>query len=404
MVRNTIANLEIMSKHYLRLIKNQIISFAKPTKRLEASYLIFVIIVVMYEIFLSFNPEFLNSAQSIHSEKFSNEIANFRKNLIPKDKDYYNNKKDIEVAKRYDTIQLFDFNPNTASFEDFTRLGLTEKQINSILNYREKGGIFKVKSDFGKIYTLQKSQYKILSPYISLAGSFNNFEPSDDTKAEKKQEKELSKFDPNTASKEKFLKLGLTEKQINTIDNYLSKGGKFKDKNDFKKMYVISNEQYAELEPYIEITLQTNTEISKPEIKELKTENFVAELNTASVEDLIKIKGIGKFSAQKIVEYRQQLGGFVKIEQLMEVNGMYENNFIKAKEYLTLNTSKIIKININLADFKELVNHPYLEKEDVLKILKYREKKGKFTNLSQLTEKEILPEALFQKLKPYLKI
>jgi len=393
-----------MNKHYLRLIKNQIISFVKPTKRLEASYLVFVVIVVCYQIFLSFNPNLLHESAAVNSTKFSNEIANFRKNLIPKDKNYYTNKEANEVAKRYDTIQLFNFDPNTASFDDFIRLGLTEKQINSILNYREKGGEFRVKSDFGKIYTLQKAQYKILSPYITLLGSSDDFETTQDKKTEQKIEKELSKFDPNTASKEKFLKLGLTEKQINTIDNYLSKGGKFKDKNDFRKMYVISSEQYTELEPYIEILAQQTPEINKPEIKELKTEDFFAELNTASVEDLIKIKGIGKFSAQKIVEYRQQLGGFVKMEQLLEVKGVYENSYAKAKEFLSINTSKVTKININLADFKELIDHPYLEKEDVLKLLKYREKKGKFTNLNQLTEKEILPETLFQKIKPYLKI
>jgi len=92
------------------------------------------------------------------------------------------------------------------------------------------------------------------------------------------------------------------------------------------------------------------------------------------------------------------------MEQLLEVKGVYENSYAKAKEFLSINTSKVTKININLADFKELIDHPYLEKEDVLKLLKYREKKGKFTNLNQLTEKEILPETLFQKIKPYLKI
>lgn len=65
-------------------------------------------------------------------------------------------------------VESFRFNPNTASLEDFERLGFTEKQAQSILNYREKGGRFRRKSDFAKSFVVADSVYKRLEPYIDI--------------------------------------------------------------------------------------------------------------------------------------------------------------------------------------------------------------------------------------------
>ena len=58
-------------------------------------------------------------------------------------------------------------------------------------------------------------------------------------------------FDPNLLDQKSWLKLGLSEKQINVIQNYISKGGKFRIKNDLKKMYCISKDEFEKLEPFI---------------------------------------------------------------------------------------------------------------------------------------------------------
>ena len=65
-------------------------------------------------------------------------------------------------------VESFRFNPNTASLEDFERLGFTEKQAQSILNYREKGGKFRRKSDFAKSFVVADSVYKRLEPFIDI--------------------------------------------------------------------------------------------------------------------------------------------------------------------------------------------------------------------------------------------
>lgn len=65
-------------------------------------------------------------------------------------------------------IQLFRFNPNTASVDDFMRLGFTEKQAVSIRNYRQKGGRFRRKSDFARSYVVSEEMYRRLEDYIDI--------------------------------------------------------------------------------------------------------------------------------------------------------------------------------------------------------------------------------------------
>ena len=65
-------------------------------------------------------------------------------------------------------VESFRFNPNTVSLEDLERLGFSEKQAQSILNYREKGGRFRRPSDFAKSYVVADSVYERLKPYIDI--------------------------------------------------------------------------------------------------------------------------------------------------------------------------------------------------------------------------------------------
>ena len=65
-------------------------------------------------------------------------------------------------------VETFRFNPNTVSLEDLMRLGFSEKQAQSILNYRAKGGRFRRPSDFAKSFVVADSVFDRLEPYIDI--------------------------------------------------------------------------------------------------------------------------------------------------------------------------------------------------------------------------------------------
>jgi len=66
----------------------------------------------------------------------------------------------------------------------------------------------------------------------------------------------------------------------------------------------------------------------------------VVNINTASASDIEGLPGIGAKTAARIVEYRQKNGPFKKIEELMNVRGIGEKNFLKLKPQLTVGAAK----------------------------------------------------------------
>ena len=110
---------------------------------------------------------------------------------------------------------------------------------------------------------------------------------------------ESFKFDPNTVSVEDLRRLGFTDAQAASIDNYRSKGGRFRRKSDFAASYVVHDSVFRRLEPYIDI----------PKI----------DLNAADSAMFDSLPGIGGYFASKMVEYRGRLGGYSCPEQLMEI-------------------------------------------------------------------------------------
>jgi competence ComEA-like helix-hairpin-helix protein len=321
---------------------------------------------------------------------FKKEIAEFEKGLKKTSKQSYTNRLNKYIDDRYDTLELFYFDPNITSDESFKKLGLTNKQISTINNYRNKGGRFFVKDDFRKIYGIRHYQYLKLKPFILLADKISK-KPKPDNKY--KTTGTLFYFDPNTASIGDFMRLGLTEKQASTIINYRTKGGTFLKKEDFKKIYAISNEQYKKLEAFIKIKNQTTDIVT--------TIDYI-ELNSATYTELVKINGIGNYLANNIIKYREKLGGYINKKQLLEIKNFRESTYNKIINQLTIDKSNIKKININFADIDDLAQHPYLNYKQAKAIEQYRTDNGSYQTVDILSKQKIIPNVIFDKIKPYL--
>ena len=204
-------------------------------------------------------------------------------------------------------------------------------------------------------------------------------------------------FNPNGLPEEEWRKMGLSDRQIRTIKNYEAKGGKFYSKNDVKKMYSISDEEFAQLEPFIVIPPMNRSiydqssrsynekggeekEFMQPESKPVE----MVEINSADSVLFVQLPKVSPYLAARIVTYRTKLGGFLNLEQLLEVKGLDSTHYQAILPYLQFQSVETKKVDINRDDFKTLVNHPYLNYDLVKAVFKHRDSKGMIKNWSQL--------------------
>ncbi len=219
------------------------------------------------------------------------------------------------------------------------------------------------------------------------------------------KEPEHFNFNPNNLSDKDWQRLGLADKQIQTIKNYQAKGGKFKDKEDVKKMYCIPEKQFVGLEPYIQIPIEKRIfpdyKTSKSDTKNSNSVITIVELNSADSAQLTKIKGIGPFYAKTIIKYRNLLGGYTARVQLMEMWKFDFDKFEEIEKYITVDASKIKKININTCTAEEL-KHPYINWNMANAIFNYRSKHGKYKTLEEIKKTDLVDDETYRKIAPYL--
>ena len=139
-------------------------------------------------------------------------------------------------------------------------------------------------------------------------------------------------------------------------------------------------------EAYTSKVHQTKTNRQKPKTKVHQTKTnrqkpiAKIQINTADTLALQNLPGIGPYFAKNIISYREKLGGFIETNQLLEVYAFDSARLEMIESYLIIDTIETRKIKINHDDFKTILRHPYIEYEDVKKIVKYRESKGMITN------------------------
>jgi competence protein ComEA len=213
-------------------------------------------------------------------------------------------------------------------------------------------------------------------------------------------------FDPNELPADKWIEMGLSQKQVKTILNYRKKGGRFYDKEDFRKIYGISENEYSVLAPFINITKPDyNKEMaikSAGNVKYAGYKKTIIDINAADSLDLLEISGVGPAFAHRILRYRNKLGGFYAKEQLLEVFGMDSSRYAKISDYCTIGNGVLEKINLNTAKVADLKKHPYFDYYLAKSIVDYRILHGPYAKVEQLKYTRLVYEDLYKKIAPYL--
>ena len=126
------------------------------------------------------------------------------------------------------------------------------------------------------------------------------------------------------------------------------------------------------------------------------------DLNRCDTTDIMRVPTFGSKRAQKLVEYRERLGGFHSLSQLQEVYVLQNVDLELCEKYFTLSPTHIRKIHINSATYKELISHPYMDAYLTKTILSYRDKNGKIHNMEEFQRITHAYNELVEKLQPYL--
>jgi len=222
----------------------------------------------------------------------------------------------------------------------------------------------------------------------------------------------LFAFDPNTLNEAGWQQLGLRVKTIKTILNYLSKGGKFRKPEDLQRVYGLFPDEYERLKPFIRIA-GTEREATtfrnpdkwpetKPATIPSAKKYLSVEINTADTSAWIALPGIGSKLAQRIVLFREKLGGFYAVSQVAETFGLADSVFRKIELLLKLEVKTLRKININTATAEELKAHPYLKWNVINAILAYRKEHGFFRKTDDLKQVMAVTDEVFGRMAPYL--
>ncbi|WP_312398213.1 helix-hairpin-helix domain-containing protein [Chryseobacterium sp.] len=270
------------------------------------------------------------------------------------------------------------FNPDHYSVNDWIKLGFSEKQSEAILKYKNYlGGSFVSKEKFKECFIINDENYRKLAPYLILPEKTpENFKGFAKNFNSEKSKINYSNFDPNILDIQGWHKLGFSEGQAKVIVNYRDRNlkGSFKNVEDIQKCFVISEEKFAEIKPYIRLnsaTIARNTESApKAEIKQEKTDFSKIDLNKITFKQLLEF-GLDEKAAGSMLGFRKKLGGFATKEQILTTYNIDKELVQKLTSICQLNTSEVEKYTLVDAPEEWLKNHPYF-KYSADKIIFYR--------------------------------
>lgn len=225
----------------------------------------------------------------------------------------------------------------------------------------------------------------------------------------------MQKFDPNTADSTTLVHLGFKPWQAKNMLKYRAKGGRYREAEDLKCLYSMTDSMYLALLPYVVIdTLAIDQWRDSVRMAADSVPRYVSHkrdtilnLRTADTTELKMIKGIGSYRAKQIIRYREQLGGFASLEQLREVKALQPllKDSLSTDSLLShffLDSVHIVPLRVNSMHVERLQRHPYLSFEQARAIYELRRRKIQLKHLDQLRTLDCLTEQDIQRLRPYL--
>ena len=255
--------------------------------------------------------------------------------------DYQKNNNENAYAYQYDKRkssynendiikgELFHFDPNTITGSEWKRLGLRDKTIKTIENYRSKGGRFYKPEDLQRIYGLRDDEYERLKPFIKIESNtpqkneeLVSSKPKDEIQSSKTYGARYSIIDVNIADSTAFISLpGIGSKLATRIITFREKLGGFYSIEQIGETYGLPDSTFQKIKQYLKL--------DNPAVKKIN-------INTATVDEMKAHPYIKYSLANPIVSYRTEHGPFSKVEDIKKVMAVTDEIYKKIAPYLSL--------------------------------------------------------------------
>ena len=323
---------------------------------------------------------------------------------------------DDQITVDPDALTMFEFDPNTVSYEDLRLLGLDAKVAVSIIKYRTAGKVFSIPEDLATCYGVTDSLYARLRPYISIADEFR-LKPYGSESRKKFSDSgvrseyagsggsdirtPIAEFDPNKLDIDGFRALGFSEAQARTIINFRKALGGFRSAAEFAKSYAVTPEMFERLRPFIVIDTAGAAVSDELPVRKPQSVGKI-DLNSADSVTLVSVRGIGPKTASAILNYRKQLGGFISADQILQTGSISQHNWELISKQIRVDSCIIHKIDINFAPPDSLVAHPYINARLLRRILHNRQLKGGWNCIEDMIDDNTFTIDEARKLRAYL--
>ena len=295
---------------------------------------------------------------------------------------------------------------------------MTMKCLKSHLKFskQERRGIFFL---LGIIVVLQVVLYGVKNAPTDAEGNLSIDTETqvriDSLKQKALQQKStpLFPFNPNYISDYKGYTLGMSLEEIDRLHAYRTKNKFVNSAKEFQRITQVSDTLLNRISPFFKFPdwTKTNTPDNQaPQVFDAAEDQGknsesiqVKDLNTVTAAELRAIYGIGDKLSQRIVKFRDRLGGFFSDDQLYDVYGLEPEVVQRTlKRFKVMSQPQVVKININTASANEISRLIYISKTLAVKIVGYRKNNGAFNSFAELKKIEGFPTHKIDRIKLYL--
>ncbi len=222
-----------------------------------------------------------------------------------------------------------------------------------------------------------------------------------------KAEVKVYPFNPNFITDYRGYMLGMSVEEIDRLHDFRSTDKWVNSAEDFQTVTLVSDSLLNQISPYFKFPdwVKNTPQVRSKSLQTIAStsQNEKSDLNLASMEELLRTRGIGEVLAIRIIKYRSKIGGFVSELQLKDIYGL---NLETRKELLNnfyvLAPAEVVTFNINKASVLEIASVPYFDYELAREIVDYRTLHEKIFTFEELAKIKGFPSEKIDRIALYL--